>query len=315
MSLDVGVGLWSLQATVAAPDSHARLYEQLVEDALEVEALGYDSLWFAEHHFWYDGWCPTPLLPIAAVAAATNSLRLGTGMSLLPLHPPARLLRTARTVDELAGGRLELGVGLGHRDAEFDGFGIERRLRGRRMDSGLDTLLADWPRGPASIWVGGMAPPAIRRGATRGTSFLLPQTLSHRQIAEAVTSIRAAAEEAGVAPGRIGLLRDGWLTDDAAEAARVRRLLEAHYREEIGSWWVVEGVHGHAAPDALERQVERSTRFAMVGDAATQTGELEQLEELGVDAVVVRFRFDVTRDDARATMRAFARHVLPEVRS
>ena len=108
----VGVGLWTLQSTQAAPRNLPGSYAALPDDARRVEALGYDSLWLAEHRFWYDGWCPQPLVAIAAAAAATTRLRFGTAMLLLPQHPPDAFARLAGSVAELSGGRLDLGVGL-----------------------------------------------------------------------------------------------------------------------------------------------------------------------------------------------------------
>jgi alkanesulfonate monooxygenase SsuD/methylene tetrahydromethanopterin reductase-like flavin-dependent oxidoreductase (luciferase family) len=293
----VGVGLWTMQSTRSAPRNLPRAYADLPGDARRVEALGYDSLWLAEHRFWYDGWCPQPLIAIAAAAAATTRLRFGTAMALLPQHRPDAFARLASTVAALTGERLELGVGLGHRDAEFDGTGLRRDRRGAMMDAGLDALGALGTCPP--IWVGGMAPAALERGARRGTGFVLPQTLSADEVPVYVDKVRAAAAAAGVASGPVGILKDCWVTSDPAEADDIRRRMHRHYREEAGSWWILKGEHsGFERPDLLDAQLRRVDDTALVGTADAVTGALATLRAAGIDLVALRFWFDVTAGEA-----------------
>lgn len=335
--MDIGVALWTMQSTASAPASLPRLYARLREDATHVEALGFHSLWFAEHRFWYDGWCPAPMVAAAAVAAGTTRLRLATGMLLLPQRDPVRLARTVATLDHLSGGRVDLGVGLGHRDAEFDGLGISRAHRGARMDEALDVVLGLWkgeayhhegthftvqdqslttlpvqqPHPP--IWIGGMADPAISRGVRRGLSFLLPQTLYPDEIRAFIDRIHTEAGSLGIAPGRVGILKDAWVGSDG-DAARERMLprIATHYREEAGSWWVLKGAqHGFDAPEQLDRQLRRITQTPLIGDPDEVRTQLEELRDTGVDLVTLRFNFDVTRSESTNAAQQFAEHVLP----
>src|SRR2546421_459649 len=68
--------------------SERAVYESDVEQMLAAEALGYQSVWIAEHHFNDYGLCPAPQVLAAFLAARTRTLRLGMGVSLLPLHHP-----------------------------------------------------------------------------------------------------------------------------------------------------------------------------------------------------------------------------------
>lgn len=309
--MDIGVALWSLQSTAAAPTSLPVAYARLRDDARRVEAWGYHSLWLAEHRFWYDGWCPEPLVAAASAAAVTERLRFGTGMLLLPQRDPHRLATTVAAFAELFGERLDLGVGLGHRDAEFDGLGLRRPDRGRRMDAGLDVLLAG-PHPP--LWIGGLADAAIRRGARRGLNFLLPQTLYPDEVAAMAATIRSEADDAGVTPGRVGILKDAWVeAHGPAARERLLPLLATHYREEAGSWWVLKGEqHGFDAPELLDRQLRRIVETPLVGDPDEVTRDLAGLRDVGVDLVVLRFHFDVTAGESARAMADFANHVLPE---
>lgn len=306
----VGVGLWTFQSTHSAPRNLAAEYARFPADARRVEALGFDSLWLAEHRFWYDGWCPQPLLAIAGAAAATTTLRFGTAMLLLPQHDAERFARLAVSVSETSGGRLDLGVGLGHRDAEFDAVGLRRDRRGARMTEALDAILAT--DAPPPIWIGGMAGPALERGASRGTGFVLPQTLYHSEVVEHVATIRSAAQAAGREPGPIGMLKDCWVTGPGIAAADdFRERIRWHYREEAGAWWVLKGTHtGFEQPELLDRQLRRVYDTAVIGDVDTVGSSLAELRDCGVDLVTLRFWFDVTAGDAWPSMERFAASLL-----
>jgi alkanesulfonate monooxygenase SsuD/methylene tetrahydromethanopterin reductase-like flavin-dependent oxidoreductase (luciferase family) len=240
----------------------------------------------------------------------TTTLRFGTAVMLLPQHDPDRLAATAAAVAEASGDRLEVGVGLGHRDAEFDGLGIPRSRRGTRMAAGLDRLR--FP--PQRVWVGGMAEVALDRLGARGMSALLPQTLDAAGITGAIGRIDLAASGAAVPRGRIGVLRDVWVDADGDRARewflpRLRR----HYVEEIGAWWVLGGGgHGFADPARLNRQVARTAGAAVVGTPDEVAAALLDVAALGVDTVVVRLNFDFTYGQALdRALELFAGTVLP----
>src|SRR5262249_6887674 len=154
----------------------------------------------SEHHFCYDASCPSPLLALAATAARTERIGLATGVLLLPLHDVLRVAEQAAVLDGISGGRLFLGVGLGYRDDEYDGFGVARRARGRRMTEALEVLRLAWTgdrrsfdgafyryadvrvsprpvRGTIPIWVGGHARAAVERAARGGAALFLPPIL------------------------------------------------------------------------------------------------------------------------------------------
>ena len=107
-----------------AKPSHQTLAE-VVEQTRLAEEVGFEMAWFAEHHFSNYCICPSPLLMAAYVAAATSRIRLATGVLVLPLYNPARLLSEIAFVDSLSNGRLVLGVGSGYQPYEFDRFGVD----------------------------------------------------------------------------------------------------------------------------------------------------------------------------------------------
>ena len=115
-----------------------------LEQIEEAEALGFDAVWLAEHHFqWYG--IATDLMVIAGwVAARTQRLRIGTAIVVLPFHNPIRLAEQAATVDLMSGGRLDFGVGRGYQAAEYSGFGISLDESKARFAECMEVLLKAW---------------------------------------------------------------------------------------------------------------------------------------------------------------------------
>ena len=312
--VDVGLALWSMQRTQAVPGpGWPQLYADLQADARRVESLGYHSLWVAEHRFWYDGWCPQPLVAAAAALSATSTLTVGTAMHLLPQHDPDRSAATVAGLRALFGDRFALGVGLGYRDEEYDGLGLARNRRGALMAAGLDRLGND--RSAGQVWVGGMAPAAVRRAAERGLSLLLPPTLSPAQVHAVAGTAAGIAEQAGHPPGRIGMVKDAWVTDGSPEHARRQlALLDTHYREYAGSWWLLQGSPGFGRPDLLDEQMRRTAQTAVVGPPDQVVEQLRELVAAGVDMLALSISHDVTRGLYRDQMDLLAAEVLPALR-
>ncbi len=93
---------------------------------------------------------PDPLIWLAYVAAATSTIRLATGILILPQRNPVTLAKEVATLDQLSGGRVELGVGVGWLEEEFDAIGIPFTERGKRTDDHIEALRALWSQSPAT---------------------------------------------------------------------------------------------------------------------------------------------------------------------
>ena len=99
---------------------YEEIISQVREMALLCDATGFDSIWFTEHHFGYyqRANLPNPLMMAADIAARTRTIRVGLASATIPLWHPVRLAEDVALLDQLSGGRLELGVGRGNHGVE-----------------------------------------------------------------------------------------------------------------------------------------------------------------------------------------------------
>jgi probable F420-dependent oxidoreductase len=202
------------------------------------EEAGFESLWTVEHVVVPQGYesaypysrsgkmqapddidLPDPLIWLTWVAAATSTLRLGTGILVLPQRNPAITAKQVATLDLLSGGRVELGVGVGWLEEEFRVLGVPFEQRGKRTDEHIEAMRALWtqdlpsfdgsfvafdgaisrPR-PAQasvpITIGGHTSAAARRAGRLGDGFF-PGRGSPEDLALLLEEMRASASEHG----------------------------------------------------------------------------------------------------------------------
>jgi alkanesulfonate monooxygenase SsuD/methylene tetrahydromethanopterin reductase-like flavin-dependent oxidoreductase (luciferase family) len=116
------------------------LYRDHLDEATLAEELGFDAVWASEHHFSPDAWNPSAAVFLAAVAARTSRVRLGSFVLLLPLHNPVRVAEDFAVLANISGGRVDLPVGVGSAVAEFNSLGIPFRERLGRTFEGLSVI-------------------------------------------------------------------------------------------------------------------------------------------------------------------------------
>lgn len=214
------------------------------------EAHGIDSLWTVEHVVVPAGYeseypysptgrmpgpeespIPDPLIWLTWVGAATTTLRLATGILILPQRNPVVLAKELATLDVLSSGRVELGVGVGWLREEFDALGIPFEDRGARTDEYIDALRCLWreaepcfegrfarfdraksypkpPQGTIPIHVGGHTRTAARRAGRLGDGFF-PGRSTDEELVPLLDTMRAAAKDAGRNPEDIEVTAGG----------------------------------------------------------------------------------------------------------
>ncbi|MHB8617973.1 MAG: LLM class flavin-dependent oxidoreductase [Chloroflexota bacterium] len=314
MSVRIGVGVFGLQAVPQRPTSHARLYRDLIDDARLIESLGFHSIWLSEHHFWFDGYCPSNLAAAGAILGATSRLSVGTGVMLLPMHSARKMADDAATLAHLAPGRLQIGVGLGYRDAEFDGFGIRRRDRGRLMDEKLPELLrirGQVPRGGPAMYVGAASTTAARRAGRFGLPVLADSTMDAAELNEVMAAYREAAAGAGVQPpASQALQRDCFVSDDP-ERDWPRLLPDLRYMRRQYAGWGMPLEAGELLPAYLHRlegDMEAKLRNLIFGRPEEVAQRLRAFAGLGFDTILCRTQFgNIPRDLLHSSLAGLAR--------
>lgn len=342
--------LLSFQAPAQFGTTPTQVYGESLEQAELAESLGFDSVWTTEHHFLDDGYLPSPLIAASALAARTKRLRVGLGILLLPLYGhPLRLAEDAAVVDVLSNGRLLLGFGMGYRDYEFAGFGLDMRQRRSMFDEGLELLRRGWEETEVSfqgrhwqaaaatvtprpvqpklpLWLGATSLPAIERAARLGAAFIAGPASHRRQVARQIASYREQLAAHGHDPAavEVGLMRECWVADDEQAAwDEVRDNVLYTYRVTYGPDHVE---HRDVAPDGSRRQVTdpndsyfeserfRADRFVLGGPDFVVSELGGYRDELQPDSLVLRFQFPGMPHDAVCrAMERFAREVLPRL--
>src|SRR5499426_1498443 len=119
-------------------------YRKYIDYVLCAEDLGFHSVFVVEHHFTGVGQLSASLNFLSYLAARTERMRLGTAVVVLPWHNPVLLAEQVATLDLLSGGRVDLGIGRGYRQAEFDQFCISMTEAQERFEECLEVMLKSW---------------------------------------------------------------------------------------------------------------------------------------------------------------------------
>jgi alkanesulfonate monooxygenase SsuD/methylene tetrahydromethanopterin reductase-like flavin-dependent oxidoreductase (luciferase family) len=317
-----GAGLWNLQTTAMVPRSTTETYRGLGDQARALESMGYESMWLSEHHFFYDGYCPAILPAAAAALAATSTLRVGTGMLLLPLQNPDRVARLSAQLAVQSGARFDLGVGLGYRESEFDGKGIAMSERLRRSTAGLAKIAEIAEPAGVTVWNGSATPKGMARAGARGQGVFLsggnPISLVRDLAAAHRAGWEAAGRPGGVRP-RVAALRNFWVTSDRHEREAVLEYQRASYVLYSGLGWSVKANGDTPAMDFradVDRALDAAVATAIIGDEQEVADGLREAAEAGVDDVIFRVMIEGAPVDRVFDMLGrMADTVLPEFES
>ena len=137
--MDVGLAM-TARNHPDTPRPLTEIYQEVLDEAVLGEQLGFRTWWLAEHHFAEDQHNPSQFPLLAAAAARTSTIRIGTYVLLLPLHNPIRVAEDAASVDIISGGRLELAIGAGPMPNECAVFGIDPKESFGRTYEALEVI-------------------------------------------------------------------------------------------------------------------------------------------------------------------------------
>jgi len=183
------------------------VYRHTMDQIRLADAAGFDTAWFAEHHFSNYGFCPNPFLPIVKAAAITERIRFGQAVSVLPIWHPVRLVEDMNVTDILCDGRLNVGFGRGYQPTEFEAFGTQLSESQARFDEALRLMMTAWTEEDftfeGEFW----------NVPTPLTILPKPVQAPHPPLFIAASSpttyVRAANEDFGVLSSGAGLTLDG----------------------------------------------------------------------------------------------------------
>lgn len=343
MTVRIGLGLFTGQVPPGSGRTFAREYRETLELVRLAEAVGFDSAWVSEHHGSSDGYLPSLLPMLAAFAASTERILLGTGLVLAPLHHPLRLAEDAAVVDQLSDGRLLLGLGIGWRAEEFRMFDVPMRERARRTEETIEILRRAWtgrrfsfegqafrvervkvappparPGGPP-IYLGGYAEAGIRRAGRLADGYIADSAESD-EIRRWIATAEDAARGAGRDPDDLAVaLMQNAFVSSSGDAWAVAREGLAHQLGAYDAWDAGADTPEHDALEIPSRDPETLRRWITAGPPEEVARALRTLiapfaarSELHL---IVRLHYPgMGFDDASRAVELFAAEVAPALR-
>jgi len=238
--------------------------------ARRAEDLGFSDVWVSDHivrpvaQSYPSAYLYEPLLSLGWAAAATTEVGLGTSVMVVPQYHPLQLANALATLDQLSGGRVILGAGVGWSEAEFDALDQDFTNRGKRLDEAIDIMRAVWENDPASfsgahyefdelkvqpkpvrripIWIGGGSDATFERAVRRGDGFhaistdpadlapIVARLRESRPDDDFVISYRTGWDPQGMDPGLIAEEAEAY-----AEAG-VQHVVSAPWRDSLDDW-------------------------------------------------------------------------------
>lgn len=292
------VGLFNLMGYRTPGTATAAIYDVAIAQVKAAEEAGFGIAWFAEHHFSNYCVCPSPLMMVARLAGETSRIRLASGVVIVPLYHPSRLIAEVGMVDSLTHGRLVLGIGSGYQPYEFERFGQDLAEAPARLLEvmgmmeqafGAETFahegahyrmpvahIAPRPvRGMPEVWVAGDNPDLHRYAARRDSVVMVtPRHFTPAMLAAARARFEGIWRAAGKPPEslRFGAMRPFCVTSDSSEAERflenarwqirLSQSLRRKEQEMTGGMLVEKPWEG-------EPSLEDMAAHMLVGDAAT----------------------------------------------
>jgi alkanesulfonate monooxygenase SsuD/methylene tetrahydromethanopterin reductase-like flavin-dependent oxidoreductase (luciferase family) len=323
-------------------------FDELLEQILLTEQLGFDEAWFAEHHHSDYGMLSSPNLIIAALAPRTQRLRMGNLVSVLPLYDPMRLAEECGILDILTGGRLNVGLGRGVPKDDMK-HRLDRDTAQARFEEGIEILMRAWtgetfsyagkawgyeeiscrpqplqkPHPP--IYYGATSPDSPAMVARRGWNL----ALSRQPLANCARVIQAYREERTKHPNLPGsgnaiMVRDVYVADTDEQAWRDGpREITRFWQLATDNYWRGDTV----SPDDLPKFTERFPYFpggltvkrldewgtSLIGSPQSVLKKTRaMLETARPDTLVGMFSFGgLKHEQVRRSIELFATKVMP----
>lgn len=320
--------------------STQELFAQALDQVRLADEAGFTTAWFPEHHLIQYFNCPSPLMFCVQAAAITRRIRVGTAILVIPYYNPLRLAGEIAMVDHLTGGRLEIGVGRGAFEYEFDRFGIDEHIGAARLREGMEVIHGLLTQddfsfsgdtisfGPSTavprpltrphppIWVAARSPETIRWALRRGYHLLSTPWREPFARVEALyrQTQGLVAEVQPARPPRVAVSRMTFVGDTDGEALDAMKVIQVNHRiftRLFHNQATVKG--GFTVPDPVDDEYEPEQFLAnlVAGSPDTCIEKLKQYEALGVDHFIVYGAIGTEHAKTMKSLRLFVERVMP----
>ena len=319
-----------------------QLYEERLQFLEAADTAGFFCYHLAEHHATPLGMAPSPALFLTAAAQRTKNIRLGPLVYLLPLYDPLRLIEEVCMLDQLSGGRLELGVGRGVSPYELGHFGVDASATRPIFDEALAVLVAGMtnerltfegnnyryddvpmelqplqqPYPP--LWYPTHVPESVEYVAKHGYNFVGLGPAGHvRQLVDAYWETwEAHKHEPGrlnghVAEPKVGVLRQLFVAETDEEALAATQSAHKDWYHSIMKLWHDHGNHDLDGLFSWDTSTEQET--IIFGSPASVREQMARLLEVsGCNYVVCSFTWgSFTHEKMLQSLHLFTEEVMP----
>ena len=325
-----------------AEDAVADRFQEMLEQARMAERLGYHSITKGAHYSTHPLQDLQQVPFLCRIAAEAPSLRLNTGVLLLPLHKPLDVAEQLGTLDIITSGKAIFGCGVGYRDIEFKAFGTSKSQRGKRFEENLTAIKRLWteekvtmkgshfelddascsarpiqdPHPP--IWIGAAADVAIKRAARMGSCWYVGPNDRLDLIAEQLETYKRALDEAGRPfPDEFPLRREVFVAPTREEAYRLAEGPIMTKYKAYHSWGLGQARVSAGEQDELGQPFEEllKDRFFIGSPDDVAEQIIKFNKRLGINHIVMSMHWpglEVAR--SMETMQLLAEEVFPRVR-
>ena len=320
--------------------STSAVYEQALEMVELADEAGFRIAWFPEHHLIHYISCPSPLMFAVHAASRTRRIRMGTAILVIPYYNPLRLAGELGMADVLTGGRLEIGVGRGAFEYEFDRFGIDEKIAAARLRDGMAIVRGLLTQddfaytgetcsfGPATavpkplqspyppIWVAARSPDTIKWAIANGYNLLsTPWREPFSRVEALHAQVQAlTAEVKPPARPRFAVSRMTFVGSTDGEALDAMRAIQRNHRLFTGLFTNradVRSGFASAEPVGDEFTPEQLLGNLVAGSPETCVDKLRRYEALGVDHFIMYASFGADHAATMKSLRLFAERVMP----
>jgi alkanesulfonate monooxygenase SsuD/methylene tetrahydromethanopterin reductase-like flavin-dependent oxidoreductase (luciferase family) len=307
-----------------------QFFAEIAAEVLMAERCGFDICLVPEHHGGPSSALSDPIVTVSWLLAQTTTIKVATGVLILPLHSIPRLAEQCCMLQHASGGRFLVGIGAGYQPADFATFGVDLNSRGQAMTDGVNSLIDAWRLGelngypirpelqdqpPPPLHIGAWAPSGLRRAALQGDGWIADPIRSLAEIEDAAHQYRSLANDAG-RPSQVMVMREAWIGDsDVVAADTFGPIVEPIFRYYLR--------HGAFPPNSSLKSTDLTLPLALAdrvlcGSAETLVDRITELvERTSADTVVfgVRHPLGPAHEEVLTAIERLGREVRPAVQA